>query len=300
MNEVEKILNELKADNSIFYKKDPVYGRFTVFSEINGIKTIIKIVRKDDSKNYFRAKEEAAAGKILGQFATKQKSLDSGESENFFWFTRRFINGKAMAEQLNGKPNYDLISDKYLDVQKVILPQLIKFVQTLRQSRMDLLNKEFHVMRFEKDISNYDIKKIEQQLEFSLDQIGIFYHNNLTNFLKPKKMALCMGDLVPSNVIIGEGNKIEVVDFEWFGVDNCISDVSFLWLHLWRYPNWRRDLLQSFIADADDLLDFKMSIIRQILGLWADASHYRIHDNEKNVFKKECLKLILKSDLEKI
>jgi thiamine kinase-like enzyme len=75
-----------------------------------------------------------------------------------------------------------------------------------------------------------------------------------------------MGDFVPSNIIVTQDKKIVFTDFEYFCIDNSSLDLAYLWLYLWRYPDWQNELLKKYPNINQD--DFQISVLRILLPLF--------------------------------
>ena len=84
-------------------------------------------------------------------------------------------------------------------------------------------------------------------------------------------VVLTHGDFTLENHFIHK-NKVYITDFEWIRYDNLTADLAHLWIQSWRYPQWRKKLLSSFLntfknkEKKDVKKIFRMTIINEALG----------------------------------
>jgi hypothetical protein len=79
-----------------------------------------------------------------------------------------------------------------------------------------------------------------------------------------ENLAIQAVDLTPTNIFVLQDSEVLFSDFEWLGLENYMLDIAFLWLLLWRYPDWQKKLAEGAIGE-EDLEYFQANIIRIIL-----------------------------------
>ena len=65
-----------------------------------------------------------------------------------------------------------------------------------------------------------------------------------------RKHVLVHGDFQRDNLVVTETDEAFLVDFEQIGIGNRDHDFAWFWLHSERRPEWKRDLLQSWLGNT--------------------------------------------------
>ena len=99
--------------------------------------------------------------------------------------------------------------------------------------------------------------------------------------------VLSHGDFTLANFVASK-EKLIVTDWEQAHLDNFVYDFSHLWIQLWRYPNWQKELISNFLFHLSEEKKeefkrlFRPIIISEALGelCWSiDLCDKRYRDN---------------------
>jgi thiamine kinase-like enzyme len=118
------------------------------------------------------------------------------------------------------------------------------------------------------EIKRVEKEKVEGELGIDLSNQEIFFNKIKGEYFKKENIKACINDLTPANVIIKDDGQLVFSDFELFSFDNYTVDIAYLWIFLWRYRNWQRELLLNTIKNDRDREYFRASIIRIMFLLY--------------------------------
>ncbi|MFA5927017.1 MAG: hypothetical protein WC844_02530 [Patescibacteria group bacterium] len=267
----------------VFLDDDQTGGRFLAQGLIGSEKVFLKITAKSDTWTLYKFRREIASFDAMKKlfpsgnelFSKIPAVIGSGESGDFFWVLRSYCPGETLAQysQTPGRPlvyEYSLIKDKFLGDYVQILGDTISFLDSIREHDPEAkgvdFSNEFLRPQFPRDLSTYDIKMIESEIGFSLQPQLDFYNSYSETYFSRERLSVITGDLVPTNIIIKEDSSLVLTDFEWFIFDNFMMDIAQLWLYLYRYPVWQKELVGLGIKTKDDEECFRASLIRLVVG----------------------------------
>lgn len=291
MKNYKYYLNKLGIEVVQILRNNTEEGYFVIIGNIGSQLVLLKLISKSSHERMERTKKDIAIEAIINKYnlkhldkINKNRIINTGEDKDFIWIIREYIRGSSLATTSNKNStllySYDLIDEKFYDKKNKILDCVVATIDAIRQIKVSsfYINEGLSfTSRFPQNISEEYVQPIERGIDFNLnDQI------NFSNKLYSKKnqssnTAMCFGDLVPANIIYGEDGKIYFSDFEWFGFDNYMFDVTYLWLFLWRYPNWQTYFLDKTISNQKDRNYFRANLIKAVIGWY----------NSMKIFKKE-------------
>lgn len=274
MDSYKYILDSLKFLPEEVIRHDDANGQYILKGDFKGRLVLLKIIAlKNKAKAENLNKEYLVTTELF-----KNKFFGDGllleKDKKFVWYIREFIEGKSLSQyngsQLVALYDYDILDSALASKSSAIVPEISNLLKSVRTNKTktsfptSLLSKRWSV-----DLENYDIEAIEKGVGSSLSRSASFYNAVKKAYLAPEKTAICLGDLVPANILFNDRTgKINFIDLEWVCLDNIEMDASFLWLFLWRYPEWQKKLL-NFFGNGIDKDSFRASVIRQIIG-WYD------------------------------
>ncbi|OQB05911.1 MAG: hypothetical protein BWY19_00690 [bacterium ADurb.Bin212] len=237
-----------------------------------GNNVIFKILPKTEEKRISNYLREAAACKIMTENVAGINITDiitTGWHGDYFWLIRRYKDGEALSPYFStdlGLFGYDEIQDKYLPKLKQILDRVNENLIKIRA--IGPQNKHyagFEHPRFETDLMKCNPQYIEKGFGISLDNQIAYYDKCSDDYYLPENLSYSISDLVPANIIIGPKGDVILSDFEWFSYDHVLTDPVFLWLYLWKHPEFQEYWYESAIAPISDQDLFRAAIIRHII-----------------------------------
>lgn len=244
-NKIDKILDRSGINNSQFIKFDQINMRFALLGEISDTKVLIKIVEKNNLHQVKRLEKEILVSDLLlgavdGEYQKILRnisSIGSGHDEEFFWIIRKYMTAEQLTTNIDGNQSYTRISAEFLNSKDQILTSVSSIISDFSKVSQDgLVDTQLFKPRFETELENYNLALLEKSIGFELTDAVNFYKQNRQN----EKKVLIMGDLVPSNILVADSG-IMIIDYEWASFDTRMSDISFLWLFLFRYPDWQKN-----------------------------------------------------------
>lgn len=294
--EYQNLLKEIGIKEIGIYHKDLNYGLVTIKGIWQEKVVLLKIISKAHPKKVQSFKKECLIEDYLTQIKGKKednlprtKVISNNENSQFFWIIREYITGDSLANSSGYKEilfGYDKIQDKYLSERDNYLRQISDGLSLLKTLNVNT-RKSLQINRYKKEITDYNIKEIEAGIDIDLSKQLSFFDKIRKEFFADINLCATIGDLLPANIIITKDDKIIFSDFEWFSFDNYISDLSFLWLFLWRYPNWQKKLL-IFNLNKKDENFFRVSLIRQIIGWYSNPfdPRFKVNKDQRKEYKK--------------
>jgi len=259
-----------------FIKKQKNYYAHSV---MNGDQKIFLKARITANKSYIFGIEK---GMEISRIMTKNKKIANRVNFTGFlegslkdipeWYAYNYIEG-------------DLLGDFYEMPKKHEKDSYIKnSVTNLRnlQSVSDEFIKEaekngvikYIVKRGYEDYFNtvqyYEKQKVGQG---KIDFAGVYALLEKNKELLNKDFVIAQGDFTLANQIVsGKNGKIYLSDWDSVRIDNIAADLTHLWVQTWRYPDWRKKLLQEFLEslpakDKDRFKNiFRITAIEQAMA----------------------------------
>lgn len=233
---------------------------------------ILKILPKSESKRISNYLREAAACKIMTENIVGINITDiilSGCHEDYFWLIRRYKTGEALSPYFSidmGLFGYDEIQSHFLPNLKDILNQVNNYLIDIRGiKKQHNHHSGFESPRFETDLLKCNPQYIEKGFEISLTNQLDYYNKHKEQYYIPANLSYSISDLVPANIIIEPKGSVVLSDFEWFSYDHILTDPVFLWLFLWRNPEFQKFWYDTAIAPIANEELFKVAVIRHLI-----------------------------------
>lgn len=282
-DEVRKIVENLRFHIIEIIRDDRVSGYFISHGKILDQDILLRVVPKNEHQKTDNIEKEAIVDKIIDRhnakfpknIIIKPKVLALGETTNFVWITRDYLQATTLGKidkrmKLHG---YDTIQNKYLDNKEETVDRIVSKIKDFRKIIPDFAEQKKDqsrfVNRFKSDIDQYDLSWAKRELGVDIDNLLPFYRGNYLDYCAPKNQVVNTGDLLPCNIMDASGELI-FFDLEFFGLDNYMFDVAFLWLFLWRYRDWQTSLLKEMVRTKSDEDHFRASIIRSLVGWYSE------------------------------
>lgn len=299
---LKNLENQLKLENVIVLINSVANGVFIYKCDYQGGKALLKITPFSDQEKLFKQKKEVSVSEIISDFNSQNpqnqisflKVLKSGVEEEHFWMLRVFEEGDSLSgtselEAIVPLRGYDYVKKNYLGGKDDFIKAIFENLKSLQSIDCNLFGQiKTWPKRFKSDFSDLNFTLAEQNLGISLKKTLNFYNEIKDDYFDNNNIKICVGDLNPANVIINHQNKVILTDFEYFCLDNYTLDLAFLWLYLWRYPDWQTEL-EKYIEPADEDY-FRASIIRIVLPFYfksfGTAKYETGQDQSKDLYLK--------------
>jgi len=292
-DDYKKIFSDLEFQELEPIKKDIKSGYYISHGKIKDNEVVIRILTKTDKLRVKNYKKELAISKILNNGRPKELlskfacTREIGENNKFIWSIRNYVDGEVISLYDPKKilMGFDEINSKFEDKQDSIIDGIkenLEFLWSIEPTKEDIKLGE----RFDKNIDQNKIKFIESNLGFSLSKQVKIYNENKDKIFSSENIKASFGDLIPANIIYTTNEKVVFLDFEWFSFDHYLADVSFLWLYLWKYPDWQKKLLESFIDTEDKKKSFQINVLRQLIGFYSQYIYNQSEDISGSVIEK--------------
>jgi len=266
-----------KIEKSVI--EEPESGRLLIRGRYRGGPALIKIYNFNQAREK-RLKKEKIVDEIINDYnQDNQQKIEKVDvlalesNGDFIWLIRKYYPGESLANpvgqlsDLNVLLNHDLVKEKFSKNFEEIIGQVILNLKSLSKINDDRLkDQNYFDSRFYKEI---DLEKCENngnKLDLDIRQIIKNYDKLTFDYFDQCYLTASINDLTPSNILVGDNLKIHLLDFELFALDNYTIDFTFLWLFLWRHPDWQRYLINSFIKSDRDKEFFRASIIRIVVS----------------------------------
>lgn len=284
----EEIIKSLEFIEKKPIKKDLKRLEFILIGEIKGRNVLLKISHKKNSYRIKQFEKEKFVDKIIEKhnkdislpIINKTDFLASGSNKNYIWMVRKYYPGTSLATFDADKSllGYDIIRRKYFFKKKEIINDIVKCLQAVYSLETDFRKLGIKLndfkRRYHSNIEDYDIKAIEKELGIKLDNQIEFFNKIKKSYFEKENIKASVGDLSPANIIIKNDKEMVLSDFELFCFDNYTIDIAYLYIFLWRYDSWQKNLINLTIKNEQDRKFFQASIIRELLFLyrWPYAS----------------------------
>lgn len=277
MTEIKQLVNSLISFPQ-YLLKDEKIGYFVIKGRIGNRAVLLKVVAKTAKDKLDKLLYEKIAESFLldsegDPIFRFPREVGQGENEHYVWLIRQFLTGESLAgysDRTKSLMGYDVIKNKFICSGAQVVDEIAESLNKLWSLPVNQESKnKLSSGRFAKSIESYDIKAIEKGIGQNLGKQLKFYCAIKKRLFSKDNEKMCLGDLTPSNIIIGYDGHIILSDFELFCVDNYFVDVVFLWLFLWRYPDWQKLILERFVKTQDNRDFFRANLIREIIA-WYD------------------------------
>lgn len=272
---VREKLEQLKLKPALelseFIKKNKRFYSVTCFR--GNKKIFLKLLLVQDIGPVEGIRKEIAIHKFLKKFRRKLNfpRLIKYDNRNIpYWYLRKYIEGKLLGDFYN----LNLTNKKYI-------PQLINFLFSLQQIpkieiKKIVKKKEFFLWKrdfagYLKIVKSYQ-EEIKQDLskKINFSKIYQLFEKGKNSFEK-SPLVLAHGDFTLANFIVSN-KRVVVADWEHAHLDNFAYDLSRLWIQLWRYPLWQKELISEFISRLPERKReefkkvFRVVVISEALG----------------------------------
>lgn len=280
-------------------------GVFLFFGQHKGTKCVLKIIAKSNTERVAQLKVESEVDKAFQKFNADHNDvikyaefLSLGENKTFVWSLRKFYEGQSLAvyDPRKSLIGYDLILPQYTSKLNEILPQVFKSIDAYSKIVPEDIagHEKIFKSRYHEKLEEYDLKAIEDELSVNLNPQLAFYSGIASEYHDSSNICGSMGDMGPANILVDDNLEVRLIDFELFCFENPAMDIAYLWLYLWRYPEWQNCLLQNTLLNEQDKDFFRASIIRILCFLYnfpskfiKDLSDPRLKDyNKKHIWRK--------------
>lgn len=296
MKNLKYYLNKLGIGVVQVLRENNEEGYFVVIGKIKSKLVLLKLISKSSRQRVMRTKKDIVIDKMINKYninhknkINKNRIIDTGEDKDFIWIVREYIKGESLATISNKNTSllydYDKIDQRFYDQKNKILDCVVITIDAIRQLKTDDLctSKGFSFpSRFPQNVAETHIRQIEQGICCNLSEQMNFNNELFGKKNQSKNAVMSFGDLIPANIIYGEDEKIYFLDFEWFGLDNYIFDISYLWLFLWQYPSWQAYLLDKTVHNQQDKDYFRANIIRAVIGWYTSMRVFKKEKKYKN------------------
>lgn len=273
--DLDKIARHIGVAPKEIFTDKPERCHFIWAGIYHGQMVLVKVFSNKNFERVENFKKEFQVDKILEKYSVhgkinRTKVLEQNTNEKYSWLIRCFYPGSTLCAN---DPSVDFfidrmssIDDNYKDDR--ILMQIInnlKQIQSIKLGSIEQEDKNRFPVRFLKSFSRANLELVVKNLEITLDRQVEFCDKFNKLYFDEKKLVACTGDLMPANIIITESSEVLFSDFEWFSFDNAMVDVSYLWLFLSREKAWQNKLIENFVLNENDKIDFRLSIIRELI-----------------------------------
>ncbi len=209
-----------------------------------GEKVFLKILLVEDAKVEKLFKNEIKANLL----AQKEKEIAVPKIIKFdienppYFFMRDFVGGEdvgyfydiskdAQNEKIAKEVASNLFAIQNIDHKKFnfIFDEKRRFVNYKK------IIKEREEKILPKDKKGVDMNSIYRLLEETIKKYGKI------------PLVPCHGDYTLANFILFK-ERVYVIDWEHFRLDNFCVDLAHLWVETWKFPKWRKTLLTHFLS----------------------------------------------------
>lgn len=285
-NTLEKIYKEINFVKSKVINKY-LDGGFFVIGEYKGRSAILRTSPVSNKNKIIKMQREYEGSKIIDSYCQNNdlkisfnKIITSGTNQDLKYIIRKYSKDETLSmHEENNKPvlhGFDIIRDTFINDSGVILDDLINNIRNLQKIDSRIIknstkNLKLFSNRFDYTIPQNKVEIVERELNVVLDSQMEFYSEHLDEYCSDENIKICMGDLIPPNILVTKDKHIILLDLEWFGIDNYMFDFSYLWLYLWKYPKWQKYLMSKIIITQKDKNFFHLSIIRSLINWYSHA-----------------------------
>lgn len=271
--EVIDVFDQINFSPRVILLIDNKDLHYVIKGEIEGQEVLFKsysTAHKNKSDNLIR---EGEIGNLLKKENARIKTFDIinfGSNTKIAWVVRKYYQGKTLAYDLSSKNIWPFM-DRYSVINSEFIAQPERYISLIvdnnkllslvssKHFRSDRKKNRFKSVNFEKIIN-----QISSIFSINLEKTNEIYLKNKNYFDNNDNKKVISGDMSPTNIFISNQDEVYIYDFEWAGLGNYMTDFAFLWLFLWKYPNWQGVLIKETINNDFDKLNFRLNIIRII------------------------------------
>jgi thiamine kinase-like enzyme len=279
---VQSIFSSLDFEEIKKIKFDEKKDDYILVGKIKNRHTLLKITNKKNKYKVGQFNKEKLVDKILEKhnknlnnpLVIKTDVMGFGENDDFVWVARKYYPGLSLAAYRPDKVlwGYDIVRSNFLFYKQKIIKAIVDNLFSIYSLETDFrklaISREDLLQRYKKNLEDYDVKKIENELKISLEKQIAFFNKIKKDYFSKDNVKASVGDLSPSNIIIKNDRELIFSDFELFCFDNYTIDIAYLYLFLWRYKGWQKTLIDLTIKNSQDRDFFRASIIRELMFLY--------------------------------
>jgi len=276
IKDYENIINNLNFIEKLSIRKNFEKGYYIVRGDINGRDVLLKIIPNKDKDRVDKFTRELTVDKIIDKhneyidrpLINVTEILTSGKNKDYFWVIRKYYPGTSLA-RLEGTRSflgYDRIRPKFIISRKKIVSQIVESISALQELTNDFrklgVKKRSFQSRYNNDIEKNSLNQLEKKLSVDLTNHRDIFNRISDKYLSREQLVATHADLSPANIIVRNDGKLFLSDFERFCFDNYTLDFAYLWLFLYRYSKWQKELVKLSLHNDQDRELFLASIIR--------------------------------------
>lgn len=249
---IEKIKNVYKIDDSCNHYCLKVinydFGHFLFIIsamehlQIKGFKSIPKIINTKLEKKYI---------KIENSFAYLTEWIDCRLSDYDNSLDILMASSK-LAELHNKSLGFEVTKD--------MNPRIgwFKWIETFNTRENEIRNFKKRILKKHKktEFDNLYMKKMNEQIEISKCSKKNLAESNYLDSMKKEviKNGFCHHDYANHNVLIGNNDEINIIDFDYCILDTHLHDLASLLIRTMKHGKWRMDNA-IFILDVYDSIN---------------------------------------------
>lgn len=193
------------------------------------------------------------------------------DNQNFpYWFISHYSEGGLLGHF------YEIYSEDKKHIPR--LAEQLFGIQDIPEEKTQELKKNKRAYLWERRFEDYlkMVKSYKEDIDERL--IKDIDFGKIHRLFEEKRIVLeetplviSHGDFTLANFVVGK-EEIVITDWEQAHLDSFAYDISHLWIQTWRYGEWRRTLLQTFISKLKESeietfkQSFRLIIITEALG----------------------------------
>jgi len=263
-----------------------------------GEKVLFKMIIVENKKVITTFKREVEANILI----EKKKNINVPSvikaqlGKKPYWFTREYVPGKTLGDfysirdEFKTKEIAEKLADNLHNLQNLPKEEFLKITNIKKDLfRTYEVNRKKENLLMKKDKKDIDLKKIDT-----------FYKKMLKKDSDQIKLVPCHGDYTSHNLVVSN-KKIYMIDLERMRLSNFCADLTYLWMSSWKFPTWRKDFLESYIAKLEDedkelfKETFRLEAIANAIGVLISGI-YICSESDAESFRKSA-KLTIESAL---
>ena len=210
-----------------------------------------KMLISPEMKDSLSLKKEALLTEFLykesrqDQRITFPKFIAKNIAQYPFWLLREYLPGKIIGYHFKIYKSGLKINTRKKIVDTVLALQNIDY----RKISGFILEKRTYqdyfaaLKKIENELKLWRKGKYQNEIDFK--KIFSFFEEQ-KKYFKQENLALTHGDLTLANFFLNK-EGLFLTDWEWARLDNSAYDICRLWIQTFKYPNWRRSLLDDFL-----------------------------------------------------
>ena len=246
----------------------------------DGKNLFLKVRLADDNGSVFALEKEMRITKILtenGKISGKvnfTKFAGGSFNEIPEWYTHEYVEGKLLGSF------YEMPAKNEKEIYAI---NVVKNLVGL-QSVSDIFKAEAEKSGIMKHIKKRGYDDYKNTIEFyRKEKVGkrkINFEKMLALIEENKKaldedLVVAHGDFTLANQIVSENDEIFLSDWESVRIDNFAADLAHLWVQTWRYPAWRKKLLEAFLNGIPEGKKEKFKSIFRITAIEQSLAEIR-------------------------